>query len=154
MNTYEKEAIGNIILMKNIIFPNFQGSKHEIDHSWKKGRPCIIIYSDEDYDYFLPLKSCISDPKYKNHYIPLSEDDLLYKDVIRFGKHNNKKYFKINTKGFVNLETIYKTPISWHDEIGKVKYEKYIEIINGIKIYLKNSDLERILNSATIIKGR
>ena len=154
MNTYEKEVIGNIIVMKNIVFPNSQGSKHEIDHSWEKGRPCIIIYSDENYDYFLPLKSHITDTKYIEHYVPLSEDELLYKDVNRFGQYNSKKYSKITVKGFVNLETIYKTPISWHDEIGKINYEKYIEIINALKKYINDKDLETILNSATIIKGR
>ena len=128
MNTYENEAIGNIILMRNIIFTNSEENKHEIDHSWKKGRPCIIIYSDENYDYFLPIKSHITDSKYKEHYISLSENDLLYKDVNRFGKFNRRKFSNIIVQGYINLETIYKTPICWHDGIGKVTYEKYVEI--------------------------
>ena len=63
MNTYEKEAIGNIILMRNIVFTNSTNKPQEIDHSWKRGRPCLIIYSDDEYDYFLTIKSSISDTK-------------------------------------------------------------------------------------------
>jgi len=154
MNTYERESIGNIILMKNIVFPNHEGNKHEIDHSWKNGRPCIIIYSDENYDYFLPIKSTITDIKYLYHYIPLSENNLLYKELNRFGKYNKKKYSKIETKGYINIETIYKTPISWHDEIGKVKFKTYKTIIDRLKEYHKKKDLNAVFKEATIIKGR
>ena len=154
MNTYEKEAIGNIILIKNIVFSNHQKTKREIDHSWETGRPCIIIYSDENYDYFLPIKSSISQPKYQRHYIPLNEQELLYRQTKRLNDYNQKKYAKIETKGYINLETIYKIPISGHDEIGKITYEKYIEVINSIKEYQKGKNLEFILNDATIVKGR
>ena len=57
MNTYEREAIGNIILIKNIIFKNTANKKKEVDHAWKFGRPCLVIYSDEQYDYILTITS-------------------------------------------------------------------------------------------------
>lgn len=154
MNTYERETIGNIILMRNIVFQNPDDKKNELDHSWKEGRPCIIIYSDEEYDYFLPIKSNITDPKYEYHYIPISEKNLLYKNIKLFRKNNINKLSQKETKGYINLETIYKTPISWHDEIGKVKLKTYKTIINRLKEYHKNKNLEVVFKEATIIKGR
>ena len=78
MNAYEKGVIGNIIIMKNIVFTNSINVKktHEIDHSWRTGRPCLIIYSDDEYDYFLTIKSHITDTKYQNHYASLNESEL------------------------------------------------------------------------------
>lgn len=154
MNTYEKEAIGKIILMRNIVFNNSKASKYEIDHSWRNGRPCLIIYSDDEYDYFLTMKSSISDTKYEKHYVPLDESNLLYKDINRFDKNNLKKLSKIIVKGYINFETIYKTPISWHDEIGKISFKKYKEVIDKIKEYYKTEDLNTLFKEAKTIKGR
>ena len=64
MKRYEREAIGDIVIIKNIIFKNkVKEGKKETDHSWEQGRPCIIIYNDDEYDYFLTMKS---NPDYKN----------------------------------------------------------------------------------------
>ena len=69
MNKYENETIGNIILMKNIVFTNERKNTHEIDHSWRTGRPCLIIYSDNEYDYFLTMKSSITNTKFQKYYV-------------------------------------------------------------------------------------
>lgn len=154
MNTYERETIGNIILMRNIIFQNPDDKKSELDHSWKEGRPCIIIYSDEEFDYFLPIKSNITDSKFEYHYIPINEKNILYKSIKMFRKNNINKLFKKETKGYINLETIYKTPISWHDEIGKITFKKYKSIIQRLKEYYKVKELNKLFEEAKKIKGR
>lgn len=154
MNTYEKEAIGNIVLVRNIVFKNAEDKKQVLDHSWKGGRPCIIIYSDKNYDYFLPIKSNITDSKYQVHYVPLSEDNLLYKNINMHRKDHKNKFSQIETKGYVNLETIYKIPISGHDEIGKIEFKTYKTIISKLLEYYKKEDLNKLFEEAKIIKGR
>ena len=154
MNAYENGVIGNIILMKNIVFTNNINIKktHEIDHSWRTGRPCLIIYSDDEYDYFLPIKSYITDIKYQNHYASLNESNLLYKDINKLSKYNFKKNSNRVVKGYINFETIYKTPVSWHEGIGKISFEKYKEIIDEIKEYYKLEDLNTVFKEAKTIK--
>ena len=51
MNSYEREAIGDIVIVKGIVFENTAIGKKEPDHAWKDGRPCMIIYSDNELDY-------------------------------------------------------------------------------------------------------
>ena len=154
MNAYEKGVIGNIIIMKNIVFTNSINIKktYEIDHSWRTGRPCLIIYSDDEYDYFLPIKSYITDIKYQNHYASLNESNLLYKDINKLSKYNFKKNSNRVVKGYINFETIYKTPVSWHEGIGKISFEKYKEIIDEIKEYYKLEDLNTVFKEAKTIK--
>ena len=84
----------------------------------------------------------------------LDESNILYKDVNRFGKNNLKKLSKIIVKGYINFETIYKTPISWHDEIGKISFEKYKEVIDKIKAYYKIEDINTLFKESKTIKGR
>lgn len=154
MDTYERDTIGSIILMKNIVFQNANNKKNELDHSWQKGRPCIIIYSDEEYDYFLPITSNISNPKFYYHYVPLSDDNLLYKDMNLSRKYNINKLYQRKTEGYINLETIYRTPISWHDEIGKVNFNQYKFLIQRLREYYKGKNLNELFEEAKIIKGR
>ena len=154
MNTYEREAIGNIIIMRNIVFQNNINGRKEIDHAWKSGRPCVIIYSDDKYDYFLTLKSNITHSQQESHYFPLNENNFLYRNISRYGKYNIKDMRKRKTKGEVNLESIYKAPISGHDEIGKITFETYKQIIDKLKDYHKMENLDEIITKAKISKGR
>ena len=48
MNSYEREAIGDIVIIKGLVFENTAIGKKEPDHAWKDGRPCMIIYSDSE----------------------------------------------------------------------------------------------------------
>ncbi len=47
--------VGNIVLVKNIIFDNNQ--RYEVDHAWAKGRPCLIISTKAEAHYVLPSTS-------------------------------------------------------------------------------------------------
>jgi len=142
MNTYEREAIGNIIIIKNIIFENNIVNKKEPDHAWKNGRPCIIIYSDNEYDYVLTLKSGNTKKQFSNQYIEIKEEDLI---------HRKEKEI---TKGKINLQTIYRIPISGHNKANKVTFEKYKIIINAIKKYHKNENIDEIIKNSNSIRGR
>ena len=57
-------------------------------------------------------------------------------------------------KYYIDFETIYKTPVSWHEGIGKISFEKYKEIIKKIKEYYKIEDLNTLFKEAKAIKGR
>ena len=52
---YENEQVGKIVLIKNLIF-SCDNSSFQLEHAWRTGMPCLILYSDELYDYVLPLK--------------------------------------------------------------------------------------------------
>lgn len=143
MNTYEKEVIGNIIVVRNMTFENTTINKQESDHAWNSGRPCIIIYSDDDYDYFLTMTS---NPEiieaFKEHHFKISKKDLLH--------HYGDKI----TKGAIKLETVYKMPICGHRELSKVNFETYKDIIIKLKKYHQNRNLDEIINNAKSLRGR
>ena len=143
MNTYEREVIGNIIIVRNMTFENTTINKQEFDHAWNSGRPCIIIYSDDEYDYFLTLTS---NPEiieaFEEHHLKLRKKDLLH--------HYSDKL----TKGAIKLETVYKMPICGHRQLSKVKFETYKEIIYKLKTYHQNQNLDEILLNAKNVKGR
>ena len=154
MNSYEREAIGNIVIIKNIIFENTTINKNEIDHAYKFGRPCIIIYSDDEYDYLLPIKSSNNNEKYENHYFTINESNVLHRLVNRYSNWNKKKRSKIETKGVINLENVYRVPISGHDEICKVSFETFKNVITELKRYHKKEKIDEIIITAKNIRGR
>ena len=143
MNTYEREAIGNIVIVRNIIFENTISNKQEIDHVWNSGRPCIIIYSDEEYDYFLTMTSNTEIIEaFKEHHFKINKKSLISQTSDKL------------TKGAIKLETVYKMPICGHRQLSKVKFQTYKEIINKLKEYHQNQDLDEILLNAKNVKGR
>lgn len=151
MNTYEREAIGNIIIIKNLIFQNTVKDQKEIDHAWKMGRPCIIIHSDDEYDYILALKTNVTDKKFENHHFRLSKKDFL---PNRHNNHNTKKKNEREIHGAVNLQNIYKIPISGHSIMEKITFKTYKAIITKLKEYHKIEDLNTILENAQSARGR
>lgn len=155
MSIYEHEQIGKIVIVKNLIFENNLTNKNEADHAWNVGRPCIIIYSDDNYDYILPLKSKITDEKYKNQHFLLDETKFLNLQITKMSKKNyNTKANKRTTTGAINLQKVYKIPISWHVEAAKISFEAYKELIEKLKEYHKIEDLNTILENAQSVRGR
>ena len=154
MSKYENEQIGKIVIIKNIIFKNSLTNKNEVDHAWNRGRPCIIIYSDNEYDYFLPLKTEIKREKFEYHYFILDETKFLNKEITRIGKNNHKKNNKRVTEGVINLQTVYKIPISFHIETAKITFEAYKELMEKLKNYHKTENLETMLETAQSVRGR
>ena len=152
MRTYDNEEIGKIVIIKNIIFENSVTNKKESDHAWKFGRPCLIIYSDDEYDYFLTLRTEIKYPRYKRQFYELTENDLLYKNKYRHNiyraKTGRKKIFNSN----VNLETVFKLPISGHDEVAKIKFDTYKDLIQEFEIFHKNKPIEEIMKKAKTLE--
>ena len=149
MTNYEKEAIGTIIIVKNIIFPNT--NKKELDHSWKKGRPCLIIYSDAEYDYILPMTSKPKDNYEKQHYT-ISQSDLLYTYIVTHQYNSNYKQKQI-PKGAIKLSTVYKIPQTGHDERSKIALDTLKKIIEKLKEYHQTDNIESLIEKSAKIKG-
>lgn len=146
LGKYENEVIGNIVIIKNIIFKNISNNKKESDHSWSNGRPCLIIYSDNDWDYFLPIKSNYNKDKFDEEYFEIKNEDVLHLCYRIHGKPTAK-----GISGAINLQNVYKMPISGHDEVGKIKLETYKKIMGKLKDYHNNLPMEELLvNSKTI----
>lgn len=147
LRKYENDIIGNIVIIKNIIFENKTNNKKEIDHSWNNGRPCLIIYSDNEWDYFLPMQSTFDRDKYNEKYFEFTDNDIL---SLYYRCSDLRSAKKI--KGAVNLRSIYKIPISGHDEIGKIKLETYKKIIGKFKKLHNNPSLKDILIKSKTIR--
>ena len=138
---YKNDYIGKIVYIKGIVFAT---GKTKLDHAYSIGRPCLIIYSDNEYDYFLTMSSKIKTKSYTFDYYKFQPDDFMF-----LYKYKNMKdsYY---AHGYVNLRNIYKKRVSGYgmNDSGKIKLETYKEIINKLK-YLHNEDnMNEIINSA------
>jgi len=154
MNTYERETIGNIVLIKNIIFKNTSNKRKEIDHAWKVGRPCLVIYSDEQFDYILTITSTPKKTRYKSEHFILHTEHFIPNQVSRYTNFNINKIKSKNIEGSITLNTIYKIPISGHEQLGKLTFETYKSVIDNLKKLFNTKDLSDIITKAHNIGGR
>lgn len=111
---------GSIVLMKNIIFCDSTIGKN-LDHAYKTGRPCLLLFSDDTYDYFLTIKSSLSSYDKENDFYQIKKHDLDY-----ISTKDNKPI-----KGFINVKYIYKRPICSvvDTELGRVTPECYEKVM-------------------------
>lgn len=137
MNKKYNSPLGEIVIIKNIIFKDALSLKTRVDHSWNNGRPCIIIYSDEEYDYYLTLTSKQAKKRYFNQvedeYYKLDNKDFLY-------INSDNKHSKLS--GFINLKNIYRKKISGYSIIGRVNESTYSEILKRFSEYQKKDIVE------------
>lgn len=153
MNIYDKEEIGNIAIIKNIIFSD--NEKMELDHAWSHGRPCLILFEDNEYYYFLTITSTERfSPKYVKQYFKIEENDYKYRYKSRYtNKFLNKKNSSNSIlKGWVNLENIYKIPIYGLDALGKIKFDFYKNVVQRLKEYHKNENLNELMEKVINVK--
>lgn len=137
---YENSFLGDIFIVRNIIFKNSASKKSEVDHAFYNGRPCIIIYSDNEYDYFLTLtKGSKRIKDYYYNYFYLSKDDFLFRDDIR-----NDSYAQINL--------IYKIPIAYRKSKNKIKYEVYLKLLEEIKRRYNTNEIDTIVKKYSLLK--
>ena len=149
---YEREAIGTVIIIKNLIFKNTLSQKNEIDHSWEHGRPCIIIYSDDEYDYLLTLTSKTIGETLQSEYFHIDKWDMKYQKVERLEIGRTKRHRTKETKGAINLSNVYKMPISGHDEIGKLTFKAYKKLIKKFKEHKQIQLIEEVIPKAKSIR--
>lgn len=152
MSTYERSPLGDIIIVKGITFQNTVIGMQEVDHAWINGRPSIIIYSDDEYDYFMTLTSSETDNIYEDRYLKIQEENILFQENSNDRYTMHKKYKKKNKnksiKGAINISSIYKLPASGHDRIAKITYKTYTELINKTKEYYSEQNIESIINTS------
>ena len=74
---------------------------------------------------------------YKNRYV----ESTLKKFQSKNREHNSLKnnLNKTNVSGYLDLRKIYKIPVAYRDEIGKINYEDYKKILKRIR---KKQNLE------------
>ena len=152
MDNYLNSELGNIIVIRNFVFEN-----HTIDHAHDFGRLCVILYIDGKYEYVVPITSrkVGSD----NKYIEINNDliDFYYKNNFILGDKRKNKYSSSKFKdrqlyGFINLKRIYKISSFYHDEVCKLKYDEYNNLMNRIKIIHHNNIENNSINSNIRIK--
>lgn len=154
MSKYENETIGKIVIIKNIIFKDRVTKKKGLDHAWEFGRPCLIIYSDNEYDYFVTITSKQKKEKYKIEHFILENEHFIPTQISRYTNYNLKKSKSKTIEGSVTLSTIYKIPISGHEEIGKITFETYKTIIENLKTLYQSENLDELITKAQSIGGR
>lgn len=145
---YENDYIGKIVILQNIVFNT---GKNRLDHAYKGGRPCLLIYSDEEYDYFLTIKSEPRTKSYGFEYYKLNPEDFMY--VYNYHGAYHKSSFQ-GIHGYVNLMEIYKRRVSGYGskDYAKLKLSTYKDIINKFKKLHKSENMESITSKASIIK--
>lgn len=151
---YQTDQVGKIIVVKNIVFPRSAFSKRQVDHAWRTGRPCMVLYTDDEYDYVLPLTHEVKNKIYEYHFFKLSDSKFLY----QLGRDNRINY-KINkekqiTNSFVNLEYIYKLPICGHVEVAKITFPAYRELVSQYINLHRIIDLNDLSNDSQAILCR
>lgn len=156
---YENIQEGKIIVVKNFKFED-----DKIDHAWNLGRLCIVLYTDNEYEYVLPITSYyIGNTSLRKKFYFINDNSFLFFYKNRYVDNTLIKYIGKNTKnnllknthkqskvyGYINLRNIYKIPITYRDEIGKVHYEVYNNIIKKTKD-LHQKDNEELKQSALL----
>lgn len=143
MNSYERSFLGDIVLVKHLVFKNNNTGKYEMDHAYYTGRPCIIIYTDNEYDYFLPLTKggkCINNYLY-DYFIIDNKEDILFVDDK-----------SVDFICYANLRNIYKIPISFRKRKSKVKYSVYKDLIEEVKRKYKIEEIDKIVKKYSLLK--
>ena len=149
----------NIDEGKVIIVTNFRFEDGKLDHAWNAGRPCLILFSDDEYVYILPIKS---DIKKSNSYnkIPIDKKSFEYFNERGYNDRalntfipgtNHVKitgYMKKDISGYVNLEHVFKIPVAYRNEIGKIKKNLFDEIINKLHNIQKTKTEEDLTKKA------
>ena len=63
-------------------------------------------------------------------------------------KIDSKNNIEIN--GWINLCCVYKIPIAFRSEIGKINYKYYREVINTLNSYHKTNNLKESIQKAVV----
>ena len=131
MKMYNNEDFGKIIIVRNMIFHDSYSNARTVDHAWKKGRPCLILYSDDDFDYVVPITHQIKNRIFSYHYFPLDKSKISYLVKCGYNVYNINDNDKIATSA-INLQTVYKIPIFGHFEIAKITSSAYDDLISQL----------------------
>lgn len=144
---------------KIIVVNNFRFEDGSLDHSWNKGRLCLILFIDNEYEYVLPIKSDVKEINFPDkYYIDKSSFEFFYdrgynettlNDFIGYSKNYRIKS-KINKdlSGYVSLEHVFKIPIAYRNEIGKLDYDTYKSIIEKLHKIQKTTNDEELKERA------
>jgi len=117
---------GSIILVKNIVFKD-----GNLDHSYRHGRPCLIIDNDDEEITFLTIATVYKDKNYESNYVL-----------------NNWKKLKLKHESYVNLACIYKGKACFYKEINKINEKEYLKILKEFLIFHENNhEIDSVKNS-------
>ena len=138
MDQYERSYLGNIVIISNLVFSQAVKEKNRVDHAWHRGRPCVIFFTDGEYDYFMPLSSTKRNKNYydkiKDEYFELSKEDFL-------SLNKNQKI------GVIHITEHFRKRASGYPTIGKLTKECYTELIKRFSAYHKEP-LERVIKNS------
>lgn len=143
MNSYERSFLGDIVIVKHLVFKNNNTGKYEIDHAYHTGRPCIIIYTDNEYDYLLALTKggkCINNYLY-DYFVIDNKEDILFVDDK-----------SVDFISYANLRNIYKIPISFRKRKSKVKYNVYKDLLEEVKRKYRMEEIDTIVKKYSLLK--
>lgn len=136
---------------KVIIVNNFRFEDGKLDHAWNRGRPCLILFSDDKYEYVLPIKSEVKKSNYFDKY-PINKNSFEEFNEVGYNENTLNEFIggtkktrisshmKKDLSGYVNLEHIFKIPIAYRNEIGKIKKNIFKEIVNKLHLVQKTKD--------------
>lgn len=144
---YEHKKDGTVIVVNNFKFED-----DSLDHSWNSGRLCLVLFTDEEYEYVISMTSHVKDVL-KTYYHYINDDNFMYYYKTRYIESTLKKFQnrkreynslksnsnRTNVSGYLDLRKVYKIPVAYRDEIGKINYDDYKKILKRIR---KKQNLE------------
>lgn len=109
---------GDITILKNICF-----SDGVVDHSYKKGRPCIYIGEYLDHMYFVPLANLNSKIKEKPLIIvPTNKNNLIKKSRIR-------------------VSELVKKPVAFYEITGSLDSYDIEKLIEALRFFYNEENI-------------
>ena len=127
--------VGQIVLIKNIIFKDLINNKIILSHDSHYIRPCLII-SELDKRYLLPITSSKKNEYFKDSNMKITNYDLEYSSLT-----SDICYIKLDH--IIEREPFYTNPV---DRLDEIKYYKCL--LKLIKYYesleIKTKEYEMI----------
>ncbi|MBQ7141267.1 MAG: hypothetical protein IJO32_07185 [Bacilli bacterium] len=108
--------VGSIVINKNLVFKE----KGELDHAYKNGRPCLVIALDEENYYYLSISRTVKSTEKTSIDLP-----------------------DFKKKSSPSFRNVFKAPLCWKDEKGKVPIKTMLTIYKEfVKYYSKREKCE------------
>ena len=147
MNKYDMILEGKIVVIRNFVFED-----GKLDHAWNTGRICLVVYADDNYEYVLPITHAIKDNcEYHHFYIDKSSFLDFYSSRYKEKSIKHKKKDSKNNQdvcGYINIKKLYKFPVAYRDEIGKLNYDCFKKILSKLHYFHDTKSIEELISKS------
>jgi len=125
--------VGSVIINRNLFFKD----SNKLDHAYKRGRPCLVIATTDEYYYYLSISNTRNKQSRTN--IPMQNTKKLcspsFLNIFKAPICYKEELFKISEK---NLLDIYKAFLRHYNNRDKCEY--YDEVVDFMINYINQNE--------------